>query len=307
MAEQKKVVVVKKINKGGHGAHGGSWKVAYADFMTAMMAFFLLMWLLSTATDEQKEAISYYFTTGLVMNASNASGLESILSGGEEVTNSNETSLFVGFDGSHVAPYLMSDEQRRYFANREQELFDRAKIALEEALRADPELYELIDNLIITKTPEGLNIQLIDQENEMLFASGSDKLTSNGLRLTAMLAKVIAQMPQQIAIEGHTDAVPFSKTKNYSNWELSADRALAFRRRMLALHVNPKQIVRVAGYAEQKPYLADEPTAPQNRRISMTLLSDYTAEAIREAKELAARQHRKESDAALKTAVENAK
>lgn len=293
MAENKKVVIVKRPKKAEHGGHGGSWKVAYADFMTAMMAFFLLMWLLNMASDEQKEAISYYFTTGSVTDSSSG-GAATILSGQTELGTAQTTSMFVGFDGSHVAPYMMDDEQRRYFANREQELFERAKIALEEALRADPDLYELIDNLVITSTPEGLNIQLIDQQNHNLFASGSDKLTSSGLRLTAMLAKVLSQMPQQMAIEGHTDSVMFSGAKNYTNWELSVDRALAFRRRMLALNVNPKQIVRVAGYADKKPYLPADTTAPQNRRISVTLLSDYTEEAIKEAKERALREQKQE-------------
>lgn len=293
MSKEKKVVIVKKSKKTDHAGHGGSWKVAYADFMTAMMAFFLLMWLLNTASEEQKAAISYYFTTGSMMDTS-VTGGETILSGSADAGMAESASMFTGYDGSHAAPYLMNDEQRIYFANREQELFDRAKIALEESLRADPELFALIDNLIITKTPEGLNIQLVDQIEHVLFSAGSDTLTTNGLRLTAMLAKVLSQMPQQMAIEGHTDSVPFAKTRNYSNWELSVDRALAFRRRMIQLNINPKQIVRVAGYASEKPYLPNDTVAPQNRRISVTLLSDYTEEAIKDAKERALRELEKD-------------
>ena len=294
MAKNQQPVIVKRIKKGHAGHHGGAWKVAYADFVTAMMAFFLLMWLISQVPEDKKEALAYYFTTGSVMNADGLGG-ETILSGGEELTTADGQSLFVGFDGSSVAPYMMDEPQRRYFADREQELFDRAKIALEEALRADTELYELSDNMVVTKTPEGLNIQLIDQDNQQLFASGSDKLTKKGERLTEMLAKVIRQMPQQIAIEGHTDSVPFTSRTNYSNWELSADRALAFRRRLLALKVKDEQIVRVAGYASQRPYLPDDPKALQNRRISVTLLSDYTAEAIKDAKEKARRDAAREA------------
>ena len=161
------------------------------------------------------------------------------------------------------------------------------KIALEEAIASDPELLELRDNLVITKTEEGLNIQLIDQANQSVFTSGSDVLTPNGRRLTVLLAKVLRQMPQEIAIEGHTDAVPFTTRNGYSNWELSADRALAFRRRMISLGIDEAHIVRVAGQASMKPYVLDNPEAPQNRRISMTLLSSFRDEAIREARKAA--------------------
>lgn len=282
-------IIVKRVKKSHGGHHGGAWKVAYADFVTAMMAFFLLMWLITQVPDETKQALAYYFSTGTVMDVQGAGG-ETFLQGGDDLTNAEGRTMFVGFDGSNEKPYLLDEPQLKYFADREQELFDRAKIALEEALRSDPDLFELINNLIINQTPEGLNIQLIDQESHQLFASGSDNLTKNGERLTVLLAKVIKQMPQKIAIEGHTDAVPFSKADGYSNWELSTDRALAFRRRLLSLNLNKNQIVRVAGCASEQPYLPENPEAPQNRRISITLLSDYTEEALKEAKEKAQRQ-----------------
>lgn len=288
MADEKRpLIVIKRVKKGGHdGHHGGAWKVAYADFVTAMMAFFLLMWLLNAASQEQKEAIAYYFSTGEVINSSNSGG-ETILPGVIEATGQVPVSSpFVGFDGSRVMPDL-SDKKQKYLANKEQELFDRAKIALEEAIASDPELLELRDNLVITKTEEGLNIQLIDQANQSVFTSGSDVLTPNGRRLTVLLAKVLRQMPQEIAIEGHTDAVPFTTRNGYSNWELSADRALAFRRRMISLGIDEAHIVRVAGQASMKPYVLDNPEAPQNRRISMTLLSSFRDEAIREARKAA--------------------
>lgn len=280
-------VVIKRVKKSGHGGHhGGAWKVAYADFVTAMMAFFLLLWLIQSASEEQKQAIAYYFTTGTVMDSSTAGGA-TILPGALSATGEEAAAApYVGFNGSQANPYL-SKEKQQYLANREQEMFDRAKIALEEALASDPTLTELMDNLVITKTDEGLHVQLIDQENQSIFASGSSELTPNGMRLTVLLAKVLAQMPQNIAIEGHTDAVPFKGAKGYSNWELSAARALAFRRRMVGLGVNDERIVRVAGQAAMQPYIPEDPTAPQNRRISMTFLSSFQKNAVDEAKKRA--------------------
>lgn len=280
-------IVIKRVKKGGHdGHHGGAWKVAYADFVTAMMAFFLLLWLLQAASKEQKEAIAYYFSTGSVMDSSTAGGA-SILPGALTATGKEQAAVpYVGFNGSQANPYL-SAEKQKYLANQEQEMFDRAKIALEEALASDPKLAELKDHLIVTKTDEGLNIQLVDLENKSIFASGSDDLTPNGKRLTVLLAKVLAQMPQNIAIEGHTDSVPFKSENGYSNWELSADRALAFRRRMVNLGVNETHIVRVAGQADMKPYIPEDPAAPQNRRISMTFLSSFRKDAVDEAKKRA--------------------
>lgn len=264
-------IVVKRVKKGGHGHHGGAWKVAYADFVTAMMAFFLLMWLLQTASQEQKEAIAHYFTTGSVMDSSTSGG-ETILTGGQEsleTAPAPQAMSFVGFDGSNEFP----DSRQERLMKKEKELFDRARIALEEAMQSDAELMELHDNLVISQADEGLRIQLIDQLNLPIFVSGSNVLTPNGLRLTGLLARVLKQMPQKLTIEGHTDAVPFIGENGDSNWELSSDRALAFRRMLISLGVPEKKIVRVTGMASVKPYVKDNPKAPQNRRISVELLS----------------------------------
>ena len=274
MAENgERPIVVKRVKKGGHDAHGGSWKVAYADFMTAMMAFFLLMWILQTTSKEQKEGIAQYFTTGSVMNSSTSGG-DTILTGGQE---SLETAAapqafpFVGFDGSNEFPVFSPQQER--LVKKEKELFGRARIALEEAMRSDADLMELYDSLVISETKEGLQIQLIDQLNHPLFVSGSDKPTPNGARLTELLARVLKQMPHSLSIEGHTDAVPFVGKNGYSNWELSSQRALAFRRTLIKQGVAEEKIIRVVGKASTEPYLKNNPQAPQNRRISVLLPS----------------------------------
>lgn len=271
-------VVVKRVKKGGHDAHGGSWKVAYADFMTAMMAFFLLMWILQTTSKEQKEGIAQYFTTGSVMNSSTSGG-DTILTGGQEsleTADAPQAFPFVGFDGSNEFPVLSPRRER--LIEKEKELFGRARIALEEAMRSDAALMELHDSLVVSETKEGLRIQLIDQLNRPLFVSGSDDLTPNGARLTGLLARVLKQMPHSLSIEGHTDAVPFVGKNGYSNWELSSQRALAFRRTLIKLGVAEEKIVRVVGKASTEPYLKSDPQAPQNRRISVLLPSLVTDE-----------------------------
>lgn len=279
MAENgERPIVVKRVKKGGHDAHGGSWKVAYADFMTAMMAFFLLMWILQTTSKEQKEGIAQYFTTGSVMNSSTSGG-NTILTGGQEsleTAAAPQAFQFVGFDGSNEFPVFSPQQER--LVKKEKELFGRARIALEEAMRSDADLMELHDSLVVSETKEGLRIQLIDQLNHPLFVSGSDELTPNGARLTGLLARVLKQMPHSLSIEGHTDAVPFAGKNGYSNWELSSQRALAFRRRLIKLGVAEEKIVRVVGKASTEPYLKNDPQAPQNRRISVLLPSLVTDE-----------------------------
>ena len=270
MAEERPIVV-KRVKKGSHAAHGGSWKVAYADFMTAMMAFFLLMWILQTTTKEQRAGIAQYFTTGSIMDSATTGG-ESILTGGmETLEQSAQSTPFSGFDGSEEFPEITEQSERLIL--QEKDMFDRARIALEEAMRSDPALMELHDSLVVTDTNEGLQIQLIDQLNQSIFKSGSDELTTNGARLTVLLSRILKKLPQNLAIEGHTDSLPFKDKKDYSNWELSSDRALAFRRTLIKLGVAEKRITRVIGKASMQPYLEKDPTAPQNRRISVILLS----------------------------------
>ncbi len=269
--KQGRTIVIKRIKKGGHGHHGGAWKVAYADFVTAMMAFFLLMWLLQTASQEQKEAISYYFTTG----SSGKGAGESIVTGGMESLETVEKPYampFVGFDGSSEFPDFT--ESREVLIKKEKEAFDRVRIALEEAMMSDAALLELNDSLVVGEVKDGLQIQLIDQLNKPIFESGTAKMTPNGARLSNLLARVLKQLPNPMRIEGHTDAVPYTlANKSYTNWELSSDRALAVRRMLVAQGVSADRIVSVTGRAATQPYLTEDPKAPQNRRIVIVLKS----------------------------------
>jgi chemotaxis protein MotB len=227
------VVIFKK--KGGHGGHhGGAWKVAYADFVTAMMALFIVLWLMNSS-EQVKKAISAYFRDP------SGTGKES----GSSSTGTGDA-VSVGRDD-------MS------------ELKDK----LEAAVKKSPEMAKLKDYVQMSVTGEGLRVELIETEKGMFFESGSPLPSEIGKALLLLLTKQLAQLPNSLLIEGHTDARPFTARAEYSNWELSTDRANAARRLMEANGVREHQIIQVRGYADNKLRVTDDPNAAANRRISV--------------------------------------
>ena len=265
---EKQPIIIKKVNKGGHAHHGGAWKIAYADFVTAMMAFFLLLWLLSSVTQEQLEGISNYFDPTDVTEAQ-FSGSGGLL-GGKTVTEEGAATDSITMDlpppkaGAGSAAALISEN--------EDEQFEEAKQQIEDALQSLPHLKKLAESLMIENTPEGLKIQLIDQDGLALFPSGSAKMYLHTRRLIEVVSKVIMSLPQQISISGHTDAVPFLASGGYSHWELSSDRANSARRELLHFKVPAQRYSRVVGKAATEPLLPDDPKNSRNRRLSIILL-----------------------------------
>ena len=265
---EKQPIIIKKVNKGGHAHHGGAWKIAYADFVTAMMAFFLLLWLLSSVTQEQLEGISNYFDPTDVTEAQ-FSGSGGLL-GGKTVTEEGAATDSITMDlpppkaGAGSAAALISEN--------EDEQFEEAKQQIEDALQSLPNLKKLAKSLMIENIPEGLKIQLIDQDGLALFPSGSAKMYLHTRRLIEVVSKVIMSLPQQISISGHTDAVPFLASGGYSNWELSSDRANSARRELLHFKVPAQRYSRVVGKAAPEPLLPDDPRNSRNRRLSIILL-----------------------------------
>jgi chemotaxis protein MotB len=284
-------VFIKRVKKGGHAAHGGAWKIAYADFVTAMMAFFLLLWLLNSVTQEQLEGISNYFAPAAP--AATTSGAGGVL-GGQTVTvdgaqtnakSAPSVSLALppprsglGGDDSQ-APKAEAEEENdpakvseEALKKREEEQFEKAKDELRQALQGIPSAAVLAKSLLVDNTPEGLRIQLVDQEGLPMFQSGGSELMPRARELLQMVAKVIETLPQKIAISGHTDAVPFGRGTNYGNWELSSDRANATRRALLEMGVPIERIDRVVGKADTEPLLKEDPGNARNRRLSVILL-----------------------------------
>lgn len=295
MAEGQQIII-KRVKKVAGGHHGGAWKVAYADFVTAMMAFFLLLWLLNAVTEEQLTGISNYFAPS--MASKSQSGAGAILGGqvigqGALSSNTSSPSLVQHLPPASIGPGgedltsantepmegMGEKEFKEKLAEREQQKFDKAKEMLEGAIKGIPELKQFQGSLMMDNTPEGLRIQLTDQEGLAMFPGGSSAMFGHTRALLDLVSRIINQLPNKIAISGHTDGVPFRDPSGYSNWELSADRALASRRALLASGVPENRIDRVVGRADTDHLVTDDPKAPRNRRISIILLreQDLTA------------------------------
>jgi chemotaxis protein MotB len=283
--EKAPVIVIKKVVKGGGGHHGGAWKVAYADFVTAMMAFFLLMWLLNATTEEQRQGIAEYFdptpmevsdTTsgaGGVMGGLTVSEVGARVSEVQPITQNDQvtpdTSIKSQFNPEDASREQLEAELRK----REDASFEEIKQQIEEAIQAS-DLQNLSKNLKIDMTPEGLRIQIVDQDGESMFPVGSAKPYEKTVKLLATVGDIIKKMPNQISVRGHTDSAPYGAGASYTNWELSADRANASRRVLLSSGIQDKKIENVVGKADTEHLVTEKPTDPQNRRISVILLRE---------------------------------
>jgi len=309
MAKNNGSIIIKKVKKGGGhaGHHGGAWKVAYADFVTAMMAFFLLLWLLNVTTDVQKRGIADYFDPTLASKSTSGAG--GVLGGqtigapGSEAvamaqpnfdisrsslrqpidSDDNDDSGSPTSDQSDDgAPQsqtekpkkLTAEELQKQLAETEQKRFEEAKAALQQAVKEVPELRALANNLMIDETPEGLRIQIVDQDKTPMFPLGSADMLDPAKKLMSLITEVIKKLPNKISITGHTDSTQYAFSAKYTNWELSADRANASRREFLADGLPASRIERVIGVADTEPLDKTDSSAPHNRRISIVLLRE---------------------------------
>ena len=285
-----KPVVIKKVKKvigGGH--HGGAWKVAYADFVTAMMAFFLLMWLINTTSPEQKRGIADYFAPASVSRSSQ--GSDGLLGGtafqddgarasgsnrqiDEELASENPRAKADAAQHAETQAGIPSEAAlAEAMSKRETAKFASAEASLRQALQDLPDYAELSKNIIIEQNDDGLNIQLVDQEGRAMFSGSSAEPLPRTQHLLNTVAKVIEQLPNRISISGHTDTTAPSRS-GYSNWDLSADRANAARRILEKAGVEGDRIFQVAGKGDREPLYPDDPDLPANRRISITLMPE---------------------------------
>jgi len=257
----KKAVIIKKVKKGGHGGHhGGAWKIAYADLVTAMMAFFLLMWLLNNVPQEKKEQLSIYFKEFSVID-----GLPPSMNMGAGGQSSA--------DPERLKPIIMEGTVGMYAEGKSQEEVLKEAMAkmIEERLK------EFKEELIIDTFDNGVRIQMLYGEGNPFFESASAQLTGDARKVLRVIADTVRDLPNQLAVEGHTDAKPLGGANaRYTNWELSTDRASSARLILEEFGLDPKRMVRVAGYAATQPLIHENPEDPRNRRVSILLFNDPT-------------------------------
>jgi chemotaxis protein MotB len=269
--EQPIIIKRKKVVAGGH--HGGSWKVAFADFATAMMAFFLVLWLTATASPEQKKAVEGYFrdpvgfTEGGSPNPVDLEGSASVV---------NEASPDIESSQIQIEDEVVDELSETLEQRRMQELFQELK----EQIKQDETLQEFKDQLLIDITDEGLRIQIVDRSGRPMFDSGRAELKYYSQDILFELAKTLGSVNNKLSITGHTDSTPFSGRPGYTNWELSADRANTARRALVAGGVRQQQIARVVGLSDSVLFDNEDPNAPVNRRISIIVLNKKTVDNI---------------------------
>ena len=290
-------VVIKRIKKGGHGGHhGGAWKVAYADFVTAMMAFFLLMWLINTTTPEQKRGIADYFAPqsiaetvsgaggvlgGKVMgeDSSKAGGAASVFQKNSPTspanpTQSTQAGTVHGGASDAASQGANGAADAHGTASAQDGDFAHAAEAIHQAIQDNPDIATLSKQVMIDDTPEGLRIQLVDQDGRPMFQAGTSEPMPYTKRLIAEIGKIIDRLPNRVSISGHTESAAFEGPNGMTNWELSSARANAARSLLTAGGLDQDRVYEVAGKAGSEPLLPEDPNASANRRLSIVLLRE---------------------------------
>jgi chemotaxis protein MotB len=269
-------IIVKKIIADGHGGHhGGAWKVAYADFVTAMMAFFLLLWILGATTEKQRKGIADYFAPTLVELRQKSAGSNGPFGGDSIIAKDNypHKAQQTGTKGITI-PKDMTGGAREGAAalrTRDRARLQALKQKLEMRIRNDPSLKKLERNVRFTETREGLRIDLVDQAEFSMFALGTDGLLPDARRLMGEVAKVIEGVPNDVIVRGHTDALPYAAGRTTNNWMLSTARAEATRRALQEQGLPGDRFARIEGVADREPFIPDDVYDPRNRRMSVTL------------------------------------
>ena len=277
-------IIYKKIYIEGHGGHhGGAWKVAYADFVTAMMAFFLLLWILGATTEKQRKGIADYFSPTLVQMKENSAGSNGMF-GGESITDKDNyphkasqtgtrsLTIPVGATGgSNVGSGEKGTLKARLMAE-DQQNFEKLKRQMLDAMAKNPQLAKLASHIKFVPTPDGMRIDLVDDADYSMFALGTTQLVPQASTLIGMIAVTIKDMKNPVAIRGHTDSLGYGNPLSMNNWMLSSGRAEATRRRLADGGLSEDRFYRIEGVADREPMITANPADPRNRRVSITLL-----------------------------------
>jgi chemotaxis protein MotB len=271
MDDRPQQVIIKRIKKvKGGGSHGGSWKVAYADFVTAMMAFFLLLWLLSMVSDEKRAALSEYFRKYSIFQESGSSAITTktdrltdpqfVTKAGEDFSKASGHAISKGKGAGDF-----THKKKQEVESQDEEVVKKIRTAVDEKMAG------VRDQILVDVIEDGIRIQIIDTEGSIMFALGSAQPTPKAREILKLVATNLLEMSGRIVVEGHTDSAPF-RGGQITNWELSTSRASAARKELEENGIDPSRIARVVGYADTELLIPLDPRDPRNRRISIIIL-----------------------------------
>jgi chemotaxis protein MotB len=282
-AKKLQPIIIKRVKKGGHAVHGGAWKIAYADFVTAMMAFFLLMWLLGSTSEGDKKGISDYFQSPLKVAMAGGAGSgssNSLLSGGgNDITQSaGQTAKSDGEDKK--AKKLASERFRKAEASADSRRLSALSAKIAAAISNNQKLSEFSNQIKMEITPDGLRIQIVDDQKRPMFDSGSASVKPYMRDLLREIGVALLDVENKISLDGHTDRLAYGNALGYSNWELSADRANATRRELMAAGMPEDKLARIVGMGSSVPFDPENPNAPTNRRISLLVMTKEAQERL---------------------------
>ena len=296
MAGYDQPIIIKKVKKGGHGHHGGAWKIAYADFVTAMMAFFLLMWLLAMTTPEQKEGLANYFappnvtlstngsggmmagtaldTSGAKMAGSAVEALRDVAISPENTSNGQPEAQSGGRTGDTGETQAAIGASNADLQSKEDDAFHSAAASIRQAWQSLPDITEMQESLILDVTDEGLDIQIVDQQGRPMFPEGSKYPTEDARQALAALAPILQRLGDQVTISGHTAAGGTYSNPRYGPWELSSDRANVVRSLLGEFGLADDRIKSVSGRASSDPFFPNDPYQAANERIKITVVKE---------------------------------
>ncbi len=278
--EEKRPIVIKRIKKVTGGAHGGAWKIAYADFVTAMMAFFLLMWLLGSTTKGDLNGIAEYFKTPLkvaMMGGDGSGDASSIIKGGGNDLSKSAGQVKAGeipAEKKMITLKAATEELVRLERKKELDKLKELKMNIEKAIDSNEKLKPFKNQILLDITTEGLRIQIVDEKNRPMFKIGRSELEPYTKDILHEIGKTMNEVPNKVSLSGHTDARPYSSDRRgFSNWDLSSDRANTSRRELIAGGMDESKVVRVVGMSSAVLYDKTDPFNPINRRISIIVMN----------------------------------